>query len=125
MKKITILTIMLILVLSVAACATSKKYEGTHEGLGVSCEDCHTDASKPEETKKLDMLKACVDCHGVLPSDSKVAVKDVYGVPHEVNPHYAHVGQVRCTLCHSAHSESALYCNTCHEFDVTVPDISK
>ncbi len=34
------------------------------------------------------------------------------------NPHKSHLGNVRCTECHSGYGKSQLMCNTCHKFDL-------
>ncbi|PIW59483.1 cytochrome c3 family protein [Shewanella sp. CG12_big_fil_rev_8_21_14_0_65_47_15] len=79
--------------------------------------------------KKIEMNASCISCHSTVPSEKTVDVTfhhEFYqGVKVSINPHYAHIGKIRCVLCHSGHEEPNLYCNNCHEFDVNVPDISK
>ncbi len=37
------------------------------------------------------------------------------------NPHYTHVGDTECVVCHKGHKASEFFCNDCHKFKVQVP----
>ena len=34
----------------------------------------------------------------------------------EPNPHKSHLGELRCTYCHSIHDTPKIHCNECHDF---------
>lgn len=111
-----------ILILSVlifsAAFADSQKLSDKHIANGLGCIDCHGVA---EPTTKAS-AKKCLECHNEMQKANEVEFKDTAGKEYKLNPHNAHPGQLRCTLCHSGHKESTLYCNTCHKnFVLMVP----
>ncbi len=55
-------------------------------------------------------------CHNW--SDVVAATEDWGGQP-GVNPHLSHQGEaIDCSNCHSAHGQSNMYCNTCHDYQV-------
>ncbi len=82
-----------------------------HARQGVDCFSCHG-TDEPEERAP---EAVCMNCHGSY-EDQAELTEEVYP-----NPHKAHLGNIRCTLCHKAHQESTLYCNQCHEYDLIVP----
>lgn len=87
-----------------------------HNGLSFSAEGC--------------LNEGCHDYESI-----KASTED-YGGEVGVNPHYSHQfyggGEINaveymsdengfamdCSLCHSSHGTSSLYCNTCHDFKV-------
>jgi fumarate reductase flavoprotein subunit len=92
---------------------------GKHLAAELKCRDCHgTDAPEKRASAAL-----CKECHeGEIKIESKqLPLHGKAGRIVEVNAHASHQGELRCTLCHRAHSPSVLYCNDCHEFDVNVP----
>ena len=91
--------------------ADSQYLDHTHAQAGVNCSGCHG-TNFPDDGLS---LEECLKCHGGY-EDLAVATKEV-----EPNPHDAHYTDLRCTLCHKGHTESVLYCNTCHEFELDVP----
>ncbi len=77
-----------------------------HKDLSLKCADCHGEdnpSGKPA-------MKACLECHG---SYDEIAAKTEH---FEQNPHKSHLGNLRCSYCHSSHGNSKLYCNECHDF---------
>jgi hypothetical protein len=95
---------------NVALPAESVRLEQLHKQRSISCEQCH--GGKSQEPVP---METCLTCHG---SYEKLADLSKRKSP---NPHDSHLGEIRCTLCHHVHKDSALYCNTCHAFDLKVP----
>jgi len=92
--------------------AISDYLDHWHARHSVTCVDCHgTFFPKHRLT-----VEQCLKCHGSY-QDLAALTEDVY----PTNPHDSHLGEVRCTRCHKAHKEPALYCNKCHVFDLEVP----
>jgi hypothetical protein len=91
--------------------ADSRHLDHTHAKNGVNCTGCHETAFPDDGLS----LEECLKCHGSY-EDLAAATKKV-----EPNPHDAHYTDLRCTLCHKGHTDSVLYCNSCHEFDLDVP----
>lgn len=59
---------------------------------------------------------ATPDCHDF---EGVVAATQDWGGEEGVNPHESHQGyQLDCSSCHSAHGQSMMYCNTCHDYQV-------
>jgi len=119
MKKYSIIfTFLFILCFSLIAVAQEDdSLLETHISSGVECIDCHGVA---EPVKKAS-AKKCKGCHGDMADADEITFKDSAGGEHTLNPHNAHPGQIRCTLCHASHKPSKLYCNTCHKFELQVP----
>jgi fumarate reductase flavoprotein subunit len=117
---ILLLTFILSVFLSAAfAAGEEKALRGKHLEAELSCADCHgTDTPEKKASQK-----ACKGCHEGMENEPPVIFIEENGVKHEVNPHNAHPGQMRCTLCHSIHKPSTLYCNEgCHHtFSAKVP----
>ena len=62
--------------------------------------------------------KMCVKsgCHNW---DKIVAATEDWGGNSGVNPHRSHQGEaIDCSNCHGVHTQSMMYCNTCHDFKV-------
>ena len=73
-----------------------------------SCSACHDKDILGEATIK---NKKCLECHGSLEKlTDKTAPKDFP----DRNPHKSHLGEINCTVCHTAHAESKVYCLECH-----------
>jgi fumarate reductase flavoprotein subunit len=91
--------------------AHSGHLDHKHAGNGATCRSCH-ETYFPDSRASMDQ---CLLCH--------VSYEHVAELTREVepNPHRSHYEDLRCTLCHKAHQPSELYCDTCHEFDLTVP----
>lgn len=83
-----------------------------HRKTGLSCRDCH--GSQPSSAVGSD---ACLACHG----PSEEVAQATAGL--KPNPHDSvHYGpDLGCDLCHHEHGPSENFCNSCHEFDMTVP----
>lgn len=107
-----------VLCFSIAVAAQEKTFLAeTHSSAGIECVDCHETA---EPVKKAS-AKKCKECHGDMTDADEINFKDSGGGSHTLNPHNAHPGEIRCTLCHASHKASTLYCNTCHKFELQVP----
>lgn len=84
----------------------------------LECANCH----ETNEPVSRASYKKCVECHGDMKTAEKSTFHDEGGAVFTMNPHNSHAGNMRCTLCHSSHAESVVYCNTCHHnFDMKVP----
>lgn len=118
MKKAFILLVCGLLFGFVSATAEPAAHQlhGKHQAAGLSCKDCH----QTDHPTKRASVEACKQCH----ADVKIPTRKIafHGRIVDVNAHDAHVGQLRCTLCHKVHTQpSELYCNTCHHYDIQVP----
>lgn len=113
MKKYILLPVFLFVCLFavIAAAQSVNTVKGKHAENGLKCEDCHGTVAPEKKASS----KACIECHGQVPGE----VKEYHdgGKPLKVNPHESHQGEIRCTLCHSSHGESKLYCVECHNFE--------
>lgn len=119
MKSIQIISIFICVICLVIPALAKENIllEKVHSNADVTCEDCHR-VSNP--VKKAS-AKTCKSCHGDMVDSEEVTFKDSAGASHTLNPHNAHPGKIRCTLCHSSHKPSELYCNTCHKFKLEIP----
>ena len=91
--------------------AASDYLDFRHNQHKVTCGLCHGAYSPEKGTSR----EQCLNCHDSYEHVAALT-SDV-----DPNPHDSHYGKIRCTLCHKAHGESSLYCNTCHDFDLQVP----
>jgi hypothetical protein len=91
--------------------ADSGYLDHTHAKAGTDCSGCH---ETPFPDNGLSM-EECLKCHGSY-EELAEATRET-----EPNPHDSHYMDLRCTLCHKVHTDSVLYCNTCHEFELDVP----
>lgn len=83
-----------------------------HVKMGVNCEQCHQ-TKLPQEGAKV-KNQTCLACHQSYDVLAKRTEKL------NPNPHKTHLGNVRCSDCHSGHGQSRLMCNDCHKFDLKV-----
>ena len=83
-----------------------------HAKLGLKCEQCHSVQTPTPESKVRN--QSCLACHQ---SYDALAQKTEKLDP---NPHKTHLGNVRCSDCHSGHAQARLMCNDCHKFDLKV-----
>lgn len=83
-----------------------------HLQRGVTCPQCHGEAA-PSKAPSMDH---CLNCHGG--SYEALARTTADKTP---NPHYTHVGDKECDVCHKGHEASVLFCNRCHQFKMQVP----
>ena len=86
-----------------------------HTSMGVTCAQCHENATKPEPVT----MEKCLSCHG---DTQKLAKKTANVKPR--NPHDSrHYGtEADCNLCHHQHRKSENFCLPCHQrFDFVVP----
>jgi hypothetical protein len=97
--------------------AQSNHTDHLHAMAKIDCGGCHG-----KEAPLLDTTvenSRCLSCHGPLEKlAAKTTPKDLPGR----NPHKSHLGDVACTVCHHAHSDSSVYCLNCHNnFRMTIP----
>ena len=81
-----------------------------------SCETCHN-TKKPIAAPLND--DNCLTCHGT-PEEVAAQTEPPATTDHpQPNPHNSiHYGtDVPCSVCHSEHKKSELYCNNCHMFE--------
>lgn len=105
-----------------AADATTNKYsnislEELHKGKKVTCVGCHEEKQQDKiavDDNETVVNATCVECHGTL-GELAASAKG------HITPHRSHLGTISCTSCHSGHSESKVYCNNCHTFDMSIP----
>lgn len=109
--------------IAAALCGTVYAAEGNladfHSKMG-GCTVCHgtntvTPANVPDDEYALN--EKCTMCHGGF---EKLADKKKH-----IDQHGSHLGNVSCTVCHSAHTAPKLICNDCHTFDNKMPFASK
>ncbi|MEN6467506.1 MAG: cytochrome c3 family protein [Smithella sp.] len=90
--------------------ASSEYMDNLHAKAFISCANCHgKELPAPDTTVE---NGKCLECHG--PMDQLVKKTE----PAEFkdrNPHKSHLGEIACTVCHKAHSESKVYCLGCHQ----------
>jgi len=103
----------------------SSDYEASAHGkAGVGCLSCHPRTISNELSeqvayrtdnyrKPLREVKVrkevCLHCHTDY---DLMAERTADVVP---NPHYSHLGEVDCRVCHKMHKDSVNYCFDCHE----------
>ncbi|MCD8553600.1 cytochrome c3 family protein [Seleniivibrio sp.] len=118
MKTIISIAILFCLCFALSALADGSGLADKHKENGMKCADCHLEDTP---TKKAS-AKQCIACHGDMKDSKELSFKDQGGKEYKLSPHNSHAGQIRCTLCHSGHNPSKLYCNTCHHtFQISVP----
>lgn len=108
MKKIAMI-ICLFPALWFASLCSSAPLDAQHR----DCVTCH-DTKTPAKGSVV-MTESCTKCHGSYDELAK-KTKDV--LP---NPHYNHLGEVRCSDCHRGHQEAKNMCNDCHQFNYKLP----
>lgn len=97
---------------SLASTASAQSFElvgdmgAAHAKAKLECTSCHK-----EGLDKAPSDKACMTCHGDYAAVAKTTEKMI------PNPHASHMGDLRCTICHSAHKAPRVYCNDCHTFE--------
>ena len=90
----------------VTAPSAANEIKGAHAKMGLACAACHGE----EATPRRPAMSVCLGCH--VGYDA-LAAKTARLQP---NPHKSHLGDLRCTYCHSSHGASKIYCNECHDF---------
>ena len=83
-----------------------------HAQRGLQCAQCHV-AEVPSKAPK---MTQCLQCHGGSYEELAKATADK-----KPNPHYTHLGDKECAVCHKGHRASELVCNSCHKFKMQVP----
>ncbi|MGX9460826.1 cytochrome c3 family protein [Shewanella sp. A14] len=84
-----------------------------HERI-LECKDCHKEGKPNKKVNK----RTCIECHDSKPTESKTYIDG--STERNFNIHDSHQGELRCTLCHHNHSDSNLYCNQCHQFNINI-----
>ncbi|WP_080803401.1 cytochrome c3 family protein [Arabiibacter massiliensis] len=114
----------------------------THARTGSKCLDCHEakldeqltegmkwlsgDFETPLDSSDIGSREFCLECHGdewdsiVASTADMKGTKTVYNPEGLYNPHDNHRGDDNCSMCHSMHEQSTLYCVECH--NIEVPD---
>lgn len=98
------------LAISTGSFAADKPLADRHSHYGAQCATCHANNMPATGTRVKN--EACLACHG---SYEKLAEKTKNDEP---NPHRTHLGNVRCSDCHSGHGTPRLICNDCHKFNL-------
>lgn len=89
--------------------AESANLDARHVSKDITCDGCHG-KDLPWEEDTVENAK-CLECHGPMDElAAKTAPKDFP----DRNPHKSHLGEINCTVCHSGHAESKVYCLECH-----------
>lgn len=121
MFKKTAFSLLLLSILSSTAFVASAGHslKSPHQQAGLECSDCH----KNTPPKRKASQKACRSCHSDMKDAAASILSEGADRKVEMNIHDTHVGDLRCTVCHSAHRESKLYCNDAchHKFDLKTP----
>ena len=102
-----------------APLATTTLLATKHKADKVDCEDCH--GTKDEKKivvsdNETTENASCVECHDTLEG----MVKKSRGNNSHISAHRSHLATVNCTTCHSAHTQSKVYCNYCHTFNMPI-----
>jgi fumarate reductase flavoprotein subunit len=91
--------------------AQNQKPKPHHLNAGLACGDCHetdTPISGAKEAK-------CLECH----ESREAVVERTKNL--DPNPHFGHEEGLSCGNCHKEHTESMLFCDTCHQWGYTTP----
>jgi hypothetical protein len=101
--------------------AFSEYMDNLHAKTSVSCANCHgKELPAPDATV---INSKCLECHGPM---DQLAKKTEPADFKDRNPHKSHLGEIACTVCHKAHSESKVYCLGCHQqFKMTIQGAGK
>ena len=86
----------------------SNYLDARHLSKNITCAACHNKDILGEAAME---NKKCLGCHGPLEKlIDTTAPKDFP----DRNPHKSHLGEMNCTVCHTVHAESKVYCLECH-----------
>jgi mono/diheme cytochrome c family protein len=104
---------------TVKAAAESSQFADTRHGkAGIDCARCHGKAA-PKEGAEVENQR-CLACHG--PMETLAKKSEPKDFP-DRNPHKSHLGEINCTVCHSEHGASKVYCLDCHKkFQMKMPE---
>ncbi len=113
MKKNILAFLLLAAVFVFATSAVADNYlADRHAQRGLKCTQCHTE-KVPSKAPKMDK---CLACHGGSYEELAKATE-----AKKPNPHYTHIGDKECAVCHKGHKASEFICNDCHQFKVQMP----
>ncbi|MBN1317679.1 MAG: cytochrome c3 family protein [Anaerolineales bacterium] len=106
---------------------SSDNLDNVHQQANVVCKDCHH-VSPVEALREVGVYiagdyreplpetemaqESCLECHR---SYSSLIERTSHLEP---NPHDSHFGELECSMCHKSHSESALFCQECHTWEL-------
>ena len=97
--------------------AGSPYLDSRHAKSNVTCRGCHGNVL-PVRGDTVENQK-CLSCHG---SYDTLVEKTAPAIFPDRNPHKSHLGEIDCTVCHFAHSDSKVYCLECHpKFLMEIP----
>ncbi|MRR15511.1 MAG: hypothetical protein EG826_03525 [Deltaproteobacteria bacterium] len=101
--------------------ASSEYMDNLHAKGYISCANCHgKELPAPDATVA---NGKCLECHGPM---DQLAKKTEPAEFKDRNPHKSHLGEIACTVCHKAHSESKVYCLSCHQkFEMKIQGAGK
>lgn len=104
-----------------ASWLNSGNMDHLHAKAMVDCAGCHGKQA-PLAGSTVENGR-CIACHG---SQAALAVKSKPKEFPDRNPHDSHMGDLACTVCHHAHTESRAYCLECHrDFQMSIPGGAK
>jgi nitrate reductase cytochrome c-type subunit len=113
MKKSLSVSVLLVPCLAFATSVVAdNNLADRHARKGLKCAQCHVE-KVPSEAPKMDR---CLKCHGG--SYEELGKSSAEKQP---NPHYTHVGDRECAVCHKGHTAPEFFCNDCHRFKVQLP----
>jgi hypothetical protein len=113
MKKTLLASVLLVVCFAfVTSAGAGDNLADRHIQNGLTCAECHVE-KVPSKAPKMDM---CLNCHGGSYEELGKA-----SVGKKPNPHYTHVGDKECTVCHKGHKAPEFFCNDCHKFNVQMP----
>ena len=73
-------------------------------------------AHSSDVSVKAPKMATCLKCHGGSYEELGTASAEK-----KPNPHYTHVGDKECAVCHKGYKAPEFFCNDCHKFKVQVP----
>ena len=113
MKNILIASVLSVAGFVFATNASAEEYlADRHIQNDLTCAECHVE-KVPSTAPKMD---TCLSCHGG--SYEELGKAYAGKMP---NPHYTHVGDKECSVCHKGHKAPEFFCNDCHKFKLQMP----
>jgi hypothetical protein len=114
MMKISLLASVLLVAgfVFAASAGAGDNLADRHIQNGLTCAECHVE-KVPSMAPQMD---TCLSCHGGSYEELGKA-----SAGKKPNPHYTHVGDKECTVCHMGHKAPEFFCNDCHKFKVQMP----
>ena len=91
-----------------------------HVAAKLNCGACHSE----NPPNKAPEMATCLGCHGGTYDKLGAATAQKLGIApgsNQPNPHASHQGPVPCANCHHVHAASVMFCNGCHNYEMTTP----